>query len=139
MEMRRDAIGATVQSNRRFGKVLDFRGTFYWRVAAMNMRILAEDPLMAEPLNGAGLSGAAVVVPIYSAMLLRAGGLAQSGARLEAADMLTTAAETMRRFEHPAATRIADLARDLLGDAPLIRSTGRLDGMAFSSALFYAP
>jgi len=50
-------------------------------------------------------------------MLLRAGGLAQSGATLEAADMLTTAAETMRRFEHPAATRIADLARELLGDA----------------------
>jgi hypothetical protein len=83
----------------------------------MNVSILAEDPLMAEALNATGWSSAAVVVPIYSAMLLRAGGLAQSGATLEAADMLTTAAETMRRFEHPAATRIADLARELLGDA----------------------
>ncbi len=61
----------------------------------MNMRILADDSLMAETLNATGLSGAAVVVPIYSAMLLRAEDLALSGATLEAADMLTTAAECL--------------------------------------------
>ena len=38
----------------------------------MNIRILAEDALMAETLYATGLSGAAIVVPIYSAMLLRA-------------------------------------------------------------------
>ena len=83
----------------------------------MNIRILAEDSLMAETLNSTSLSGAAVVVPIYSAMLLRAEDLALSGATLEAADMLTTAAETMRRFEHPGATWVADWARELLDDA----------------------
>jgi hypothetical protein len=64
--------------------------------------------------NAAGFSNAAVVVPIYAAMLLRAEGLALSGANLEAADMLTTAAETLRRFEHPAARRVAGWAHDLL-------------------------
>jgi hypothetical protein len=38
--------------------------------------------------------------------------------------MLTTAAETMRRFEHPAATQVADWARELLDGPP--RSAFRL-------------
>ncbi len=62
-------------------------------------------------------SNSAAIVPIYSAMLQRALNLGLSGATLDAVDMLTTAAETMRRFEHPAATQVAGWARDLLGDA----------------------
>ena len=61
-------------------------------------------------------SNSVVIVPIYSAMLQRALALGLSGAKLDAADMLTTAAETMRRFEHPAAMRVAGWARDLLDE-----------------------
>ena len=70
---------------------------------------------MADILNATTSSShVADVVPIYDAMLQRADDLALSGAILEAADLLTTAAETMRRFEHPEAMRVAGWARDVL-------------------------
>jgi hypothetical protein len=47
-------------------------------------------------------------------MLRRAEDLVLSGEKLDAADLLTTAAETMRRFEHPEAMRVVGLARHLI-------------------------
>ena len=69
---------------------------------------------MTNLLNTTTSSHVADVIPIYAVMLQRAEDLALSGAKLEAADLLTTAAETMRRFEHPEAMRVAGWARDLL-------------------------
>lgn len=65
----------------------------------------------------------ATVTPIYDAMLERAIELLDSGSVLEAADLLTTAAETMHRFDHPYAIRIAGLAWSLLQDATTSRAT----------------
>jgi hypothetical protein len=80
----------------------------------MKARLLVEDLSMADTLNATVTSDAAVVAPIYEAMLQRAHGLLISGAKLDAADMLMSAAETMRRFEHPEAMRVANWARNLL-------------------------
>ncbi len=63
----------------------------------------------------------AAVTPIYDAMLERAIELLESGSLLEAADLLTTAAETMHRFDHPQAIRVAGWAWSLLEDAAASR------------------
>jgi hypothetical protein len=63
-------------------------------------------------------------VPIYDAMLGRALKLLEAGSKLEAVEMLTTAAATMLRFQHPEATRVADWAWKLLEHE---RHTGELD------------
>jgi hypothetical protein len=59
------------------------------------------------------------VIPIYDAMLERALKFLEAGATLDAADMLTTAAETMLQFDHPDAARVAGWAWNLLHDARL--------------------
>ncbi len=61
----------------------------------------------------------APVIPIYEAMLERALQCIEAGSMLDAADMLTTAAETMLQFEHPEAMRVAGWAWNLLEDARL--------------------
>jgi hypothetical protein len=63
-------------------------------------------------------------VPIYDAMLGRALKLLEAGSTLEAAEVLTTPAETMLLFQHPEATRVADWAWKLLEDE---RHTGEVD------------
>jgi hypothetical protein len=52
-------------------------------------------------------------------MLERALQFIESGSMHDAADMLTTAAETMLRFDHPEAMRVAGWAWNLLDDARL--------------------
>jgi hypothetical protein len=57
------------------------------------------------------------VYPIYALMIWRAFKLRDAGDLLGAADRLTTAAETMRREDHPEAERVAGWARVLLDEA----------------------
>lgn len=59
-------------------------------------------------------------IPIYDAMLERALLLLETGATLAGVDMLATAAETMLRFEHPEALRVAGWAWNILKDERLI-------------------
>ncbi len=69
---------------------------------------------MADTLNTEVTLGGSIVTPIYDAMLWRASDLLASGAILDAADMLATAAETMCQFDHPKAACVASWARELL-------------------------
>jgi hypothetical protein len=70
---------------------------------------------MVDVSNAIVSPGRAVVCPIYDAMIWRAVDLLEIGTPLDAADMLTTAAETLRSFDHPReATRVARWARELL-------------------------
>ena len=97
-----------------------FAKAFVQKQAAMKPRTVCEGiNHMADASNTSTSPDGVAVIPIYDAMLERALLLLEAGSTLDAVDMLATAAETMLRFDHPEATRVAGWAWNLLEDARL--------------------
>jgi hypothetical protein len=70
---------------------------------------------MVDVSNAVVSPSRAVVFPSYDAMVRRAVDLLETGTPLDAADMLTTAAEALLSFDHHReATRVARWAGKLL-------------------------
>jgi hypothetical protein len=83
------------------------------------LRFYKEVNHMADASDAAFAADRLAVIPIYDAMLERALKFLEAGSKVDAAEMLTTAAETMLLFDHPDAARVAGLAWNLLEDARL--------------------